>query len=225
VPGQRYICKVAAMYSTGMSEWVETEWDYAACDYYPVATNVNMTTENDGNHITWEYNGDNGFMLFRDGEWLAEIHGQNIREYVDEGEFGTHEYCVRVIFDGEAMLPDNNFYYAMSCPMCDGGDGNTGVDDNDGSLALYPNPTHGKVTIEGQDLRRITVVNALGQVAFDKELKANAFTLNLSQYGTGVYMVRVYTANGVVVPSKNKHLNKNTFNQTTIYQKNGKTEN
>ena len=197
VPGQHYICKVAAMYSTGMSEWVEAEWAYMECDQYPVASNVNMTTENDGNHIIWEYNGDNGFMLFRDGEWLAEIHGQNIREYVDEGEFGTHEYCVRVIFDGEAMLPDNNFYYAMSCPMCDGGDGNTGIGDNDGSLALYPNPTHGKVTIEGQDLRRITVVNAIGQVAFDKELNANAFTFDLSQYGTGVYMVRVYTEQGL----------------------------
>lgn len=71
--------------------------------------------------------------------------------------------------------------------------------DNDGSVALYPNPTHGKVTIEGQDLRRIAVVNALGQVAFDKELKTNAFTLDLSQYGAGVYMVRIYTGQGLSV--------------------------
>ena len=61
-----------------------------------------------------------GFMVFRDGEWLAEILDPNARDYTDIDELGEHEYCVRVIYDGTAVLPSDNYYYAMSCPGCEG---------------------------------------------------------------------------------------------------------
>ena len=61
-----------------------------------------------------------GFMVFRDGEWLAEILDPNARDYTDIDELDEHEYCVRVIYDGTAVLPSNNYYYAMSCPGCEG---------------------------------------------------------------------------------------------------------
>ena len=61
-----------------------------------------------------------GFMVFRDGEWLAEILDPNARDYTDIDELDEHEYCVRVIYDGTAVLPSNNYYYAMSCPVCEG---------------------------------------------------------------------------------------------------------
>ena len=60
-----------------------------------------------------------GFMIFRDGQWLAQV-GPEVRDYTDIDEFGEHEYCVRVIYNGTAELPSNNFYYAMSCPVCEG---------------------------------------------------------------------------------------------------------
>jgi len=76
-----------------------------------------------------------GFMIFRDGEWLAELLDPNAREYTDVDDFDAHEYCVRVIYDGTAVLPSNNFYYAMSCPVCEG---NTG-----GQIACEPgDPIH-----------------------------------------------------------------------------------
>ena len=56
-------------------------------------------------------------MIFRDGEWLAEVT-YPVSEYVDTDEYGTHEYCVRLIYNGTNILPDRNEYYSMSCPEC-----------------------------------------------------------------------------------------------------------
>ena len=64
---------------------------------------------------------------------------------------------------------------------------------------LYPNPTNGNVTVEADDLQRLTVVNELGQVVYDAEVNNDTETLNMSQFGVGIYMVRIYTRNGMSV--------------------------
>jgi len=65
--------------------------------------------------------------------------------------------------------------------------------------SLYPNPTNGNVTIEAEGMQRLTVVNELGQVVYDTELNDNTTSLNLNQFGAGVYMIRIYTENGMGV--------------------------
>ena len=64
---------------------------------------------------------------------------------------------------------------------------------------LYPNPTDGNITIEAEGLQRLTVVNELGQVVYDAEVNNDTETLNMSQFGVGIYMVRIYTRNGMSV--------------------------
>ena len=75
----------------------------------------------------------------------------------------------------------------------------TGLVENDDNVALYPNPTNGNVTIEAAGMSRITVVSVLGQVVYDTELNADNYILNMGQFNAGLYMVRVYTENGVTV--------------------------
>ena len=56
-----------------------------------------------------------GAMIFVDGEWEAFVAAPtNTYTYEGEGE----NICVRMVYDGTAELPDNNFYYAMSCEEC-----------------------------------------------------------------------------------------------------------
>ena len=74
-----------------------------------------------------------------------------------------------------------------------------GISENSDNVALYPNPTSGNVTIQANGMSRITVVSVLGQVVFDTELNANEYTLNMGQFNAGLYMVRVYTEEGVTV--------------------------
>ncbi len=73
------------------------------------------------------------------------------------------------------------------------------VGENNGNVVLYPNPTKGNVTIEAAGMSRITVVSVLGQVVYDTEVNADTYTLNMAQFNAGMYMVRVYTEEGVTV--------------------------
>ncbi len=62
-------------------------------------------------------------------------------------------------------------------------------DGNPGGLRLFPNPTHGKVALQGLNPARplvVTVYDALGRTQFSCE---NCTELNLSQQSSGVYLV------------------------------------
>ena len=242
-----------------------------------------------------------GAMIFVDGEWEAFVEAP-INTYTYEGE--GENICVRIVYDGTAELPANNFYYAMSCEECVGDDtemcpagapifgdvdvndqiriwwgnderswhgkivkynvyrstdnvdyaligevstardnyyeyfdapvvggtyyyqvtavysdgcesapaisgenpdqnyvmfGITGIGENNAEVNLFPNPTMGNVTIQAMNMHRITVVSVLGQVVFDTELDQDEYILNMAKFNTGMYMVRVYTDEGVTV--------------------------
>ena len=50
--GEHYICKVAAVYSTGISEWTECEWQFKSCDHYASIIEQDDVTY-DGTVISW----------------------------------------------------------------------------------------------------------------------------------------------------------------------------
>ncbi len=56
-----------------------------------------------------------GAMIFVDGEWEAFVPTPT-NSYTYEGD--GNNMCVRMVYDGTAVLPANNFYYAMSCEEC-----------------------------------------------------------------------------------------------------------
>ena len=70
---------------------------------------------------------------------------------------------------------------------------------NTGCVALYPNPTKGNVTIEAAGMSRIIVTNLLGEVCFEWEVDADEFVLNMSQFNSSIYLIRIHTENGEVV--------------------------
>ncbi|MBO7617751.1 MAG: T9SS type A sorting domain-containing protein, partial [Bacteroidales bacterium] len=129
---------------------------------------------------------------------VAAVAGQTYYEYIDTPEaVGTYYYQVRAEYeDGCESDPALSF----DDPSVNYVTGHmTGIDENDAMVALYPNPTKGNVTIEANGMSRITVLSVLGQVVFDTELNADTYTLNMSQFNAGMYMVRVYTEGGVTV--------------------------
>ena len=74
------------------------------------------------------------------------------------------------------------------------------VDENNSvEVAVYPNPTNGLVKIEAENIKHITISNMLGQVVFDGKVGGDAFEYDFSGQKTGIYLVRIETASGVVV--------------------------
>ena len=120
--------------------------------------------------------------------------GQEYYEYFDATAAGTYYYQVRAEYsDGcesepavSEANPANNYVIVNV----------TSVAEN-GEVALYPNPTNGNITIQAQNMNRITVVSVLGQVVYDAEVEGDSQIINMAQFNAGVYMVRIATENGV----------------------------
>ena len=142
-----------------------------------------------------------GYNIYRseDGityELIATV-GADVYEYFDAPGAGTYYYQVTAIYDDgcesepavSGLNPEENFVMV----------GVTGVGETSDNVNLFPNPTKGNVTIQAKDMNRITVVTVLGQVVFDTELDQDEYILNMAQFTTGMYMVRIYTDEGVTV--------------------------
>lgn len=64
-------------------------------------------------------------------------------------------------------------------------------------LMIYPNPTRDNLTVKAENMKRITIVNAMGQVMYDQEVIGGDKDINMSQFESGVYMIRIATENGI----------------------------
>jgi hypothetical protein len=78
----------------------------------------------------------------------------------------------------------------------------TSIGDGEGSgassFSLYPNPADDHVFITtSEELKRVTVYNALGQLVVDEITTGKQYELTTAGYTIGVYMVRVETTAGV----------------------------
>lgn len=70
------------------------------------------------------------------------------------------------------------------------------VGENSINAKLYPNPTSDKITVEAAGMQHITITNTLGQMVADMELDADTANIELAQFGSGVYVIRIQTKTG-----------------------------
>ena len=73
-----------------------------------------------------------------------------------------------------------------------------GVDDvaEEKTLSIYPNPSHGFVKIETENIKNVSIFNALGQQIFNSKASGDAFEYNFNG-NTGMYLIRVETDKGI----------------------------
>lgn len=72
----------------------------------------------------------------------------------------------------------------------------TGIDDveNSANVAIYPNPVRNMLTIKGDNVKSVEVIDMNGRVVLTND---RAGQLNMSDLSEGVYMVRVMSLSGV----------------------------
>ena len=76
---------------------------------------------------------------------------------------------------------------------------NTGVEDVQPAevLKVWPNPAHDIISIEGEDINRVELYDAVGRLAVsESNVNENRCTLSVSHLPSGIYILRAYTANG-----------------------------
>ena len=145
----------------------------------------------EGLYVDWEEpEGAVSFILYLDGEQAAELGSGEHPIFIalpngfpaftmNVGVVAVYEDCVSEMEQVDIFYDD--------------------VIENEANVALYPNPTKDNVTIEAAGMSRITVVSMLGQVVYDTEVSEDTYVMNMSQFTAGMYMVRVYTENGMTV--------------------------
>lgn len=75
---------------------------------------------------------------------------------------------------------------------------NVGVDDHEMTTAsVYPNPTTGLFIIEGQDITKVEVYNAQGQLIRTQMISDDRTEIDLSDAASGLYLVRIMSGAGV----------------------------
>lgn len=64
-------------------------------------------------------------------------------------------------------------------------------------VTMYPNPATNNLNLKANtNIRAITIINNLGQVVASNQYDTREINLNLNQYRSGMYFVRIETANG-----------------------------
>lgn len=160
--------------------------------------NVNGTF---GALVSWEEGGQpQSFKVYRsndgvDYEVIATVDNTE-HEYFDAVSAGTYYYKVTsynsYCESGFAMNPEMTDDYAMIEL--------TSLDEVDGQMvAVYPNPVKNFLNIVAENVNRVTVYNALGQIMFNADVNDNHYVLDMSGFDNGIYTVKVTLADTELV--------------------------
>ena len=123
------------------------------------------------------------------------------KQYFDEVEKGTYYYQVTATYEEDGVecesepakvYNDETKDYVLVEVTAIG-------ENNVNGVMIYPNPTNGNLNVNVEAMKRITIVNTIGQIVYDQEVVSDNEIIDMSQYETGIYMVRIVTEKGVAV--------------------------
>lgn len=112
-----------------------------------------------------------------------------------EATYNTNEnmrYNVTAIWDGRETDFSNTVYLGPSV-----GVGENMVESQ--GFMVYPNPVSGLLTLQGNDMRRVSIYSAMGVLVFDREVSGNQAEVDMSEFSEGLYLVNIQTAEGLRV--------------------------
>jgi hypothetical protein len=74
------------------------------------------------------------------------------------------------------------------------------IDENNSStIYVYPNPTSGEITLEGESINHIRIVNAYGQTVYNAKVEGEQVRIDLSNVAKGIYMMHIEAESGQTV--------------------------
>ena len=150
--------------------------------------------------ITWGEPEKDGILLhyniYRDGEKIAELLS-DVQEYLDEDlEDGTYIYQVAAFYEHcEESELSEGVSVTIEC---------LGVNETTtSSFDIFPNPTTGEVTIQGEGLNRVEIYDLQGRKLVEYNNVKDHLKINdLSKYESGIYFVKMYSKAGGSVVKK-----------------------
>lgn len=146
-----------------------------------VVPEIRFNDVREGHMVTeWDaVDGATAYKLYRDGELLAENLTATTYDDSEMAINMQHCYAVQSVF--EKGISD----------LCEAVCANyfTGLDENDGKVSLFPNPTSDKVTIQCEGMTMLEVYSAEGKLV--QRVKVDGDAYELSGLESGVYTLRI----------------------------------
>lgn len=98
------------------------------------------------------------------------------------------------------VLSNMNKAYTFYLTPSDGQDALTGLNDRgDNGINIYPNPAKEVLHIDGSGLQKLVMMNAHGQVVYENTNLLNSNSINIGHLTSGIYLIKVETADGITV--------------------------
>ena len=66
-------------------------------------------------------------------------------------------------------------------------------------LEVYPNPVKGLLTLQGKEMRHVSLYSAVGMLVDDRDVASDHVELDMERLPEGLYLLNVTTAEGVKV--------------------------
>jgi hypothetical protein len=129
-----------------------------------------------------------GTYNYGDEVTLTVVRNENwaFQNWTEDGEVISEEMTYVFIITSNRNL-DANFIYTE------------GVGENSISAKVYPNPTQDEITLEGEGLNHVRIVNAYGQMVYNAKVEGDQVRIDLSNMAKGIYMMHIEANGGQAV--------------------------
>ena len=74
-----------------------------------------------------------------------------------------------------------------------------GISESSIAAKVYPNPTQGEITLEGEGINHVRIVNAYGQTVYNSKIDGEQVRIDLSNMAKGIYMMHIEANDGQAV--------------------------
>ncbi len=144
-----------------------------------------------------------GYYVMRkvgeDGEWnRVKVLAASKTDYTDNAvdELDTwYFYKVQAYYQSTdclsspASLSNNKDEYVLKFYYSE-----TGVqDETDEKVGIYPNPANEKITVDAQNINRVSISNVMGQKVYETSASGDKVVVDVNDFPTGIYMIQVVT--------------------------------
>ena len=129
------------------------------------------------------------YSIYRNGELLAD--GITEIGYLDDDIELNNDYCYTIVGKTPLLTSNSSNEACVNWATMD-------VDESaqEQQVAIYPNPVHNQLYVSCLGMKRLDVLNLLGQVVMTMDADADSTVLDLSTLKQGAYFIRVTSDGG-----------------------------
>ena len=130
------------------------------------------------------------YAIFRNGTLIAE--GVTESEYLDETAVLGQDYYYTVVGSNDLITSNHSNEIRVNWATVN-------VDESNSNevVSLYPNPAYDQLFVTTRGLKKLVVLNMLGQMVMTQEVNQEQTVLDLQALAPGTYIIRVSTETGV----------------------------